>query len=250
MYYTDYATSLSSRGFSFVIDLVIPEEIVINLPGLDTIGIVIGSAGSGNTEITASLFVGPDNFELRLDNVSGLALRFPQSILKPMPQSEGATPPNYAQIETRGSIIMDRNFDIRIEGFSGLSLNRAMIGNSGLIISASNVQRDLSRTSSIPEIVAGFAEDFMGIYIGEARIELPSGLPGIIPEDLVLRNCAIGSGGVSGELIVDYSDQPPHYNAEQKMFTGRGGWSSFWYSIWIAGSPFQAQTECLRRIKI
>ena len=40
----------------------------------------------------------------------------------------------------------------------------------------------------------------MGVFIGEAKVKLPEGLPDAAPEDLVLRNCAIGSGGVSGQL--------------------------------------------------
>src|SRR5712692_9520226 len=152
LYFTDYSASISPRGLSFVVNLLIPGELALSLPGLDSFQIVIASDSTGATTVTASLLVGADDFEFRLDNIV-LALRFPPSILKPMPPSPNISAPPYAQIETHGSIVVDRNFDLRIEGFSGLSLKPAMIGDSGVIISAEDVKLDLSRTSTLPEVI-------------------------------------------------------------------------------------------------
>src|SRR5215212_7484474 len=224
IYFTDYSASVTADGFYLVIDIVIPGELAFELPGLDGIKIVIGGTTPGATSITTSLLVGIDEFELRLDNID-IALRFPSSILKPMPTSPDAAPPTYAQIEMHGSIILDSNFDIRFEGFSALSLKPAMIGSSGVVISADDLKLDLSRTSSLPEVTsAGFDESFMGIYIGEAKVQLPQGLPSIAPKDLVLRNCAIGSGGVSGTLEAHYN---PTYDKNSKTFRDNGAGEFF-----------------------
>ncbi len=95
-----------------------------------------------------------------------------------------------------------------------------MVGSSGIVIAADNVKLDLSRTSSLPEIVAaGFDDSFIGVYIGEAHIKLPDGLPTLAPQDLKIDNCTIGSGGFSGALspITPYS---PVYSAVPELFRG------------------------------
>jgi hypothetical protein len=224
LYFTDYSASVSSLGFSLIIDLLIPEELAISLPGLDSLQIVIGSTSVGTTSVTVSFFVSEDDFEFRLDNVA-LALRFPPSILKPVATDPDSPQSQFVQIETNGSIVVDRNYELKLEGFSGLSLTPAMVGDSGIIISAQELKLDLSRTSSLPEITsAGFDESFLGIYIGEATVQLPEGLPAIAPEDLVLRNCALGSGGISGRLEIHYSSA---FDSTNQRFTGPGSGDFF-----------------------
>jgi hypothetical protein len=232
LYYTDYALSVSPGGLSFVIDLVIPGEVALGVPGLDSVQLVLGGDGAGATAVTASLRIGQAGWDFRVDDIS-IALRFPPSVLKPVPASPGADAPPYAQIATRGSLSVDSNLDIRLEG-SGLSLAPAMVGDSGVIISADDVKVKLSRTSTLPEITAaGFDESFIGLFIGEAKVMLPEGLPALAPEDLVLRRCAIGSGGVSGVLEAQYSAT---YDPDHRTFTGRGAGDLF-------GIPFGLQDK-------
>ncbi|HEV7669995.1 MAG TPA: hypothetical protein VGS22_15850 [Thermoanaerobaculia bacterium] len=70
---------------------------------------------------------------------------------------------------------------------------------------------DLSRTASQPEILAaGFDESFLGAFISQAKIELPEGFPALAPADLVMKNCAIGSGGFTGKLQAEYYDETTH----------------------------------------
>jgi hypothetical protein len=224
LFFTNYALIQSPDGFGLAIELVVAGEAALSLPGLDGFAFVVGSDGDGATLLDASFFVSARGFSARLDNVT-VALRFPPSILKPVPETPGATAPPYAQIEVHGSVVFDENGDLRFDGFDALTLKPVMIGDSGVIISAEDVKLDFSRTETIPEIAnAGFDESFMGIFIGEAKIQLPEGLPAAAPEDLVFRNCAIGTGGVSGRLEFHYT---PTYDATTKTFSGRGSGTLF-----------------------
>jgi hypothetical protein len=223
LFFTGYALMESPEGFGVAIELVVAGEAALSLPGLDGFAFVIGGDGDGGTVIDASIFVTAQGFSARLDNVT-VALRFPPTILKPVPETPGATPPPYAQIDVHGSVIFE-NGDLSFQGFDALSLKPVMIGDSGVIISAEDVKLDFSRTDTLPEIAeAGFDESFMGIFIGEAKVKLPEGLPDAAPEDLILRNCAIGTGGVSGRLEFHYT---PTYDPTTQTFSGRGSGTLF-----------------------
>jgi hypothetical protein len=224
LFYTNYALVNRPDGAGLLIELVVAGEAAIGLPGLDGLAIVFGSTDAGATLIDAGFFFGTKGFSARVDNIT-VALRFPPSILKPVPESPGATAPPHAQIEVHGAINLDENFDLRFDGFDSLSLKPVMIGNSGIIISAEDVKIDFSRTETLPEIAdAGFDENFMGVYIGRAQVKLPEGLPSLAPEDLVLENAVIGTGGVSGRLEAHYS---PTYNPTTKTFSGHGAGTLF-----------------------
>ncbi len=122
-------------------------------------------------------------------------------------------------IYVEGSITIDDQFDLHIDGFNAIQLTPVMVGLSGIVLSASDVKLVLSRTSSIPEVLAaGFDDSFLGVSIGEAKVVLQPGFPALAPEDLILRTAAIGSGGVSGTLEATYS---PTFDAATNKFTGR-----------------------------
>jgi len=223
LFFTSYAPIMSPDGFGAAIQLVVAGEASLALPGLDDFSFVIGSDGENATLINVTVFVSPDGFNARLDDVT-VALRFPPSVLRPVPETPGGTPPVYAQIEVHGAVVFD-NGDLSFQGFDALALKPVMIADSGVIISADDVKLDFSRTDTLPEIAAaGFDESFMGIFIGEAKVKLPEGLPDAAPEDLVLRNCTIGTGGVSGRLEFHYT---PSYDGTTKTFSGRGAGTLF-----------------------
>jgi hypothetical protein len=224
LFFTHYSLVSKPEGIGLLIELVVSGEAAIGFPGVEGLAIVFGETDAGATLIDASFFVGEEGFSASVDNVT-VALRFPPSILKPVLESPGATASPYAQIEVHGAISLDENFDLQFDGFDAVNLKPVMIGNSGIIISAEDVKFDFSRTETLPEIAAaGFDESFMGVYIGEAKVTLPEDWPSLAPEDLVLKNCAIGSGGVSGRLEAHYS---PVYNATSKTFTGHGSGTLF-----------------------
>ena len=86
------------------------------------------------------------------------------------------------EIRVEGSVRIDSSFNVSVEGFDALSLTPAMIGDSGIVISADEVKLDLSRTSAIPEVLAaGLDESFIGIFIGEAKVRFPDSFPALAP---------------------------------------------------------------------
>ena len=150
-----------------------------------------------------------------------------------MPPSEGVSAPPYAEIAVHGAVSIDHHLDVRVQGFDRLSLSPVMVGSTGVILSAQNVVLSLSRAKTPPEIIAaGFEAGFLGVFIGEGKIKLPEGLPALAPDSLVLRNAAIGSGGVSGRLEAVYGFS---YDATSKRFTGDGAGTLF-------GVPFGVGT--------
>ena len=209
IYVLDYRLDRMLTGITTTLWLAFEGELSVGVFGLDGIQFVIGSNLPGFTFITASFLIGSEN-QLKLSDLI-VSLRFDSSILKPITQNQDEQTPKFVEIQTQGSICINSSFDIDLIGFDTFKLTPAMIGNTGLVISGEEVKIDLSRTETIPEIIeAGFDESFVGVFIGEAKLSLPQGLPTIVPQDLVLRRCAIGSGGVSGLLMagpydVDFS---------------------------------------------
>lgn len=223
VFYTDFNVLKGGGRVGFEITIVIAEELSIELPWLEGTALVFGAAaGHGMTSFRASIAVGEGTFNFGVSEIE-LALRLPPTILKPAPAEAGQTAPPFAQIAIKGSFSIDQSLNFRLHGFDRASLSPVMIGDSGVIISADGVMLDLSPTETIPEVLAaGFDESFVGVFIGEARVRLPEGLPALAPEELILRKAAIGTGGVSGTLSADYTDNPATYDPRTKSFTGRG----------------------------
>ena len=224
IYVLDYQFDTSATGFSSTFWLAFEGELSVALPGLDGVKLVAGGGDvAGLTFATASLAVG-DETTLTLNNIR-LAMRFDPTILKPVALNGDASTDQFVEIRIEGLLRINSSFDITVEGFDAFKLTPAMIGDSGVVIAADDVKLDLSRTTALSEVMAaGFDESFLGAYVGQAQVRLPDGLPELAPEDLVLRDCVIGSGGVSGRLEAHYS---PTYNNATKTFTGQGAGQLF-----------------------
>ena len=236
IYVIDYRMRTTNEGFFAQVWVAFSGEVSLGLPGFDGVKIVAGGGDvAGLTFIDFILSVGSESYLSIRD--AQLALRFDPSILKPAALSEGDVVPPFTEIRIEGSITVNQDFDITVEGFDALTLTPCMIGSSGVIIAADDVMLDVSRTDSPPEILnAGFDETFIGVYIGVAQVKLPEGLPQLVPQDLVLGNAAIGSGGVSGLLEAHYSPTP---DLASKTFDGNGAGDLF-------GIPFGLEDIILR----
>ena len=223
LYVTDYGLHATSNGIRAGMTLVVLREVGLALPGLGGTRLVLGgAAGEGTTSARLAIALDDSGFEIGLEDVQ-LALRFPPHLLRPVDTDPGVT---QAEISISGSVYVDHNLDVRIEGLDEISLAPVMIGESGIVVSADRVQLALRRSSVPPEILAaGFDDSFVGVYIAVARVTLPPGLPLLAPEDLILRNAAIGSGGVSGALALDYGE--PDWDAAARAFRGRGAGDFF-----------------------
>lgn len=74
--------------------------------------------------------------------------------------------PTEVYFSTEGGFSIDNDVSVTLE--------KALIGNTGLSIEIKNAKFDFSRISNIPEAtVAGYSNDFVGVYAKYAEIGLP-----------------------------------------------------------------------------
>ena len=232
IYVLDYQTRGESGNFFAQFWLAIEGELAIALPGLNGIKLVLGGGDMIDyTFITASLIVGPQG-SLTFEGIR-LALRFDKSLLKPASFQPGEPLVEFVEVRLEGSVSINSDFDIQVQGFDAFKLTPAMIGDSGIIIAADDVKLDFSRTTALQEVLdAGFDEGFIGVFIKKAQIHLPVGLSSLIPEGIFIYNAVIGSGGVSCKLDLNYD---PYYDPKTKTFSGDGAGELF-------GIPFGLKT--------
>lgn len=161
------------------------------------------------------------------------ALEFPRSILVPVYDQNGNHPTNptltpnpkpapYSVIpaDATGSPKVLLNMGealFYVDSETGLGYSKditlstnlpAQIGNTGFIINFENVKIDVSTQTNIPEATAdGRPNDFVGVFMGEAEIILPSSftkattstIPGTNAlRKIVGKNILAGTGGFSG----------------------------------------------------
>lgn len=123
-------------------------------------------------------------FNLAIKEIS-VGLQFPHKWLQPVyTGTENVTdikldeplPPNYFSYLKFdvGSLEYSSNRGFIFNNISSFSLNRSMIGNTGLIADFSGLKIDLSRDKNIPEADAdGRSASFRGVYAEKASIKLP-----------------------------------------------------------------------------
>jgi len=187
--------------------LVFEDELAVSLPGLNGVTLVFG--GTGNTsEFKIEADLGED-WAVRIIDIT-FALRFSSDILRPVRAIDSgfeADPSGgHVEIGVSGTVIIDHN-GFQIEGMNELSLAPCMIADSGFIIEASKIALDLSRNTSIaPTKAAGLPDSWMGVFMEEATVHLPSDLASIVPSDLKFSNCFVGSGGFTGKIEASWED--------------------------------------------
>jgi hypothetical protein len=141
----------------------------------------------------------------------GVGLEFPRSVLMPLDETPGD---NYGKpLPEPATTVM--TFDVGDFQFGtekGIGFSEELtadlpfcgIGNTGLTVEIDTAKLDLSRTTNIPEATAdGRPNDFVGVYIKEARIGLPQFWKKNAANStasLFGRNLIIGTGGLSGSL--------------------------------------------------
>jgi hypothetical protein len=170
IYVVESQVRTNSGQLDLRLQLAFAGELAIRLPGLDGVSLVFGGDPQveGVTLIGVRVTLGTRR-EIVLDHLS-FALRFDRDLLTPAPDETGQVA-EHAQIYVTGSIAIDGNFDVQVRGFDAIELTPVMLGSSGIVLSASGVKLDLSRTSALPEVLAaGFDEDFLGVFLGEAKI--------------------------------------------------------------------------------
>ena len=142
----------------------------------------------GYTFAIVSLDIGPQII-LTFHDLT-LSLLFDPTLLKPVALNEGDPVPERVAVTVRGTVAVNQSLDITITGFDQLDLIPAMLGDTGIIISATNLRLDFSSTSP-------------SITIGEAQIRLPDDLPLPPGISLSMHEARIDASGFSGEVSLD-----------------------------------------------
>lgn len=195
-------------GGQLTIELKVEEEVVFGIPGLDGVMIVFG--GRDASTLAASIRLEPDQYELRIS--AGAKLRFSRELLRPVAEQESGwvddPTRSYSEIDINTAIIIGQDWSVAFDDPNEFALKPSMIGDTGIVVSADNVKLDMSRSYAIPEVIAaGFGNNFMGVFIEHALVHLPSDFSLSLPENIIMNNCVIGSGGFSGKVTATFNPQ-------------------------------------------
>jgi hypothetical protein len=195
--------------------IVFRKELAISLPGLEAMSIVFGSSENGSgSSITAEVDVRAP-FAVRLVNVS-VALRMRQDALRPVKRdpngkwivdtnADGTVKPFEIQLVgvTLG-VDAEGNVSVTFPGGApALAIDAFMVAETGIVVEPDQpVTLHLSKQTPPPP---GQQPGWMGVYIPHAAIHLPDVDFPAVPSGLVFTDCAIGSGGFSGTVDVNWA---------------------------------------------
>ncbi|MFI5136251.1 MAG: hypothetical protein ACHQIM_00400 [Sphingobacteriales bacterium] len=154
-------------------------------------------------QISASLIL-----ELGLEIPRSILIPVDSSTFQPLPITDPANPPVSTILFDRSSFTFSTNAGLGFDSSVSLTLTPtfAQIGSTGIIISFSGAQIDLSTTSNIPAAdAAGYPDDFIGIFIQTASIRF-AGFGQDDPNNhsatITASNVLIGTGGISGKITL------------------------------------------------
>lgn len=155
-------------------------------------------------------FLLPD-FSLSLESLN-LALEFPTSVFQPVDSNISKAKLTFDV----GSLHFDKNSGFDFNSLSAFSFTKSEILKTGFTLEIIDLKLDLSRKNNIPEAIAdGRPNDFVGAYITEGTIGFPekwSKQSGGNAE-LKVRNFLVGTGGISGDIILEKNSGVPGHVA-------------------------------------
>jgi hypothetical protein len=184
--------------------LLVEDELVLSIPGVDAISIAIAAA-HGGTMLPVEVTILPD-FSITLERVP-IALRLNSDLLRPARRVPGASagdPPRWEPDATRDhlditlaevTITVNGDGDITVAANSAIDLPPCMIGDSGIVVEAHGIGLLLSADDPPPGQPAGWK----GIHLASAALYLPGELSGTVG-NLALTGAYIGNGGFTGAV--------------------------------------------------
>lgn len=204
--------------------LQIINEISMDMPLIPGLSLALLNE-SNFTEIEFDIEYFSDYFGLTLLSLSA-ALRVDSKLLKRMENVNGTfieVPPDPltgdtlpVEIQVDGaSLSINSNADFSFtfsESAPALTILPFMIGDSGVIVEVNRLQLILSAAVST-NLPKGIPTDWRGVFLESATIHLPPGLQDILPESIQFNDAFIGSGGFSGAVFLDLSDEVTAYDA-------------------------------------
>ncbi len=185
------------------------EELALAAPGLDDLEIVFGATGAGESAINVTLSVS-EPYYVALEAFP-VALRFPRDLLTPAEQVDGEW--RAVEDETaRVAIGVELSFGfasdagILVRGTEDILVSQQfMIANSGLVADLPRIELYLSGDRVPPEALP---DTWRGVFIPSATLHLPDSIDAPLPGALQFTDCAIGTGGFTGDVAADWSDAP------------------------------------------
>jgi len=185
-------------------ELLLEDELVLTIPGVDAVGIAIASAG-GDTVLPVEVTILPQ-FSISLRRIP-IALRLKSDLLRPAIREPGASPdqpPRWVADSSQShldiklaevTVTLDGEGDITFEVDGGIDLPPCMIGDSGAVVEARDIGLHFAGAAPPPGQPAGWK----GIHLGQATLHLPGEL-GATVGTLSLADAYIGNGGFTGAV--------------------------------------------------
>lgn len=195
----DYTPSLTVYT-----SLLFETELAVSIPGLDAVKLVFAPNGS-YTSFAFELATAPVP-RFRIVDIP-IALRLDSSLLKPARRVRANEPgkPDSFEPDTstlfvditlaKITLAIDADGNISIDGAASISLPPTYIGDTGVVVEASEIGIFLDAACPPPGKPAGWR----GVHIAQASLYLPGELAGIVG-NLALTDAYIGNGGFSGTV--------------------------------------------------
>jgi hypothetical protein len=200
----NYESSEQNEAATFTLTIAYTEEIALDIPGVEGMQLVL-LGQSGWTYLTVEAIFS-EFFELRFIDLA-LTLRFASEFIQPVEGSaeHGWTPKKdiddvVLPLELSfiiPDLVVDGQGRIYPEGVPSLSLPAVMIGETGIVVEADEVEIYLSGNEIPPD---GQTPGFRGIALDSVTLYLPEAfqLGGITPETIEASDVVIGNSGLSG----------------------------------------------------
>src|SRR5689334_900205 len=132
----DHAFANTATGYEGFLWLAIEKELSVKIPGLKGVSVVAGDNLGDLTFFTIRVEIGDKNTFKLVD--TELALSYEGSLLRPVPTPEESNPES-VDLSLSGTVVLDDSFNVTFEEFDSVDLSPAMIGETGVIISAKDV---------------------------------------------------------------------------------------------------------------
>lgn len=181
--------------------LVLDEELAIPLFGVEGCAVVLGAGVTGQTELNIEIDLATKSV-VRFIDVEA-ALRFPPDMLRPVTPVDGVFQPDparpYSEIAFTASVEIGDQA-VRLLGAPTLALGTSMIGDSGVVVDASDIELYLDGVSAPP----GQPTGWRGVHLGSVTLSLPRELAEVVGA-LSLTDAYLGTGGFTGSVATDWS---------------------------------------------
>lgn len=234
------------------LDIFLLKDLSLSIPGLPWLELSI-SPPSGGTGVVIPLKIQLDPFEISIEKAP-LVARIKRDVLQPV--KLGSREPDldkqFTEI-TLGSVTLSINAEghLKIKVGAGTKISRCMIGTSGLIIEAGDVQwlSPIKSGDPVPTNIkappGGFGQ-FTGLYIGNAQVDLPD-IHLLLPQTVKFEDCYIGTGGFTGKISGSWNLQ---LSGDKKSFTGDGAGNIFGIPFGLKEIDLEFKQNALVKSKI